>query len=143
VFAFSLLALVAASAHSTAHQKIPEPIGSLQGLISGDDYPAQALDRNEQGNVGVLIHVDTTGAISDCLIEKTSGSAILDARTCEVIRLRAQYKPAHDRRGHAVASEAHEIVTWRIAEDVPEPSDPWAASVVMSYEANGQPLSCR
>ncbi len=142
MFAFSLLA-VAASSASAPHQKIPEPVGSIQGLFSANDYPVEALDRNEQGHVGTVIRVDATGAISDCLIEKSSGSAALDRRTCELIRLRAKYKPAHDRRGRAVASEAHETVTWRIEEDLPEASDPWAVNVVMSYGTDGQPLSCR
>jgi TonB family protein len=142
VFAISLFALVASSGHVAPHQKVPEPVGSIQGLISADDYPVEALDRNEQGDVGVLIRVGTMGAISDCVVEKSSGSAILDKRTCEIIRQRANYKPARDRHGRAVVSEAHDTITWRIADDVPEPSDPWAATIVMNYAADGQPISC-
>ena len=138
----SLLALATASAHAAIHHKIPEPIGSIKGLITADDYPAQALDRNEQGNVRVLIRVDPTGAISDCLIEKSSGSTILDSRTCEVIRLRAKFKPPHDWRGVAVASEAHDTVTWRISDDIPHPSEPGASRMVIDFAPDGRAASC-
>jgi len=141
VFAvFNLLALAAVSGHASVHNRVPEPIGSIKGLITADDYPAQALDRNEQGNVGVLIRVDPAGAVSYCLIEKSSGSAILDSRTCEVIRLRAKFKPPHDRRGVPVASETHDTITWRISNDIPQPSEPWMTKVILNYGQDGQPV---
>ena len=143
MFAISMLAL-AASSHAVVHQKIPEPVGSLQGLISPDDYPVDALDRNEQGDVGVLIRVDPTGAVSDCIIEH-SASAILDARTCELIRQRAKFSPARDRQGRPVASEKRTNISWRmkIADNDVEPSSPWAFTAIMTYSPDGSPLACR
>lgn len=143
MFAVSLLAL-AASAHAAVHHKLPEPVGSLQGLFSPDDYPVEALDRNEQGDVGVLIKVDPTGVVSDCVIEH-SVSAILDTRTCELIRQRAKFSPARDRLGRPIASEKRTKIGWHMTmtrNDV-EPSDPWAYTAIMSYAPDGSPLACR
>lgn len=143
MFAVSLLAL-AASPHAAVHHKRPEPVGSLQGLFSPDDYPVEALDRNEQGDVGVLIKVDPTGAVSDCIIEH-SASAILDTRTCELIRQRARFSPAKDRLGRPIASEKRTKIVWRMTmmRNDAEPSDPWAFTAIMSYAPDGSPLACR
>jgi TonB family protein len=142
VFAFiSSIALVAAASGTSAH-KAPEPKGSMKGLISSDDYPAEALDHNEQGTVAMLIRVDDTGAISDCIIEKSSGFPILDNKTCELIRQRAKFQPARDRHGRPVASETHGHITWRIGENM-MPSDPWAIRTVIDFGANGKVVACR
>lgn len=136
------LALAAAASQTSAHHKMPEPKGSLAGLISSEDYPVQSLDRNEQGTVGILIRVDTTGAISDCIIEKSSGFAALDDKTCELIRQRAKFQPARDRRGRPVVSETHSHVHWAIAQDM-MPSDPWALRTVIDFGTNGRVTGCR
>lgn len=138
----SLLGISAAFAPPAGHAKKPEPIGSLQGLISPDDYPPEALDRNEQGDVGVLIRVSPIGAITECIIEK-SASPTLDARTCELIRQRAKLKPPRGPHGKAIASELRSHITWKIGWNMPEPSEPWASTVIMSYAPNGDPVSCR
>ena len=137
-----LLASAVAPPQTTAHHAVPEPTGTLQGLISANDYPVEALDRNEQGEVGILVRVDATGAITDCIIEQ-SASAVLDARTCDLIRQRAKLLPARDRHGRPVASEKRTKVAWRISSSNVEPSDPWAYTAILSYAPDGTPLSCR
>lgn len=144
MFAFiSLLALAAASAHPGSHGKAIPLSGSLQGLITEDDYPPEAVDNNEQGSVNVLLRVDAAGAVADCTVEH-SASPSLDAKTCAVIRERAKFKPARDRHGKAVASETRGRVTWRIDDSPPlRPSAPWASTVVWTFGADGEPLSCQ
>src|SRR3954470_11854238 len=46
--------------------------GSLQGLISGDDYPPSALDNNEQGSVQVSLTIGPNGRVTGC---SSSGGA--------------------------------------------------------------------
>lgn len=137
-----LLALAAAPPGAAVQQIAPEPVGTLQGLISADDYPVEALDRNEQGDVGILVRVDPTGAVTDCIVEH-SASAILDARTCDLIRQRAKFSPARDRDGRPVASEKRTRISWRLARSDVEPSDPWAYTAILTYAPDGTPLSCR
>jgi|tagenome__1003787_1003787.scaffolds.fasta_scaffold20988900_12 TonB family protein len=123
----------------------PEPVplsGSQQGLISPDDYPAEALDRGDQGRVGVLIRTDATGAVIDCTVEESSASPILDKQTCELARTRAKFKPALDRQGRATAGEYRTRISWKIEEDR-TPSDPWVSRTVIDFAPDGRPLSCR
>ncbi|MGN6058023.1 MAG: energy transducer TonB, partial [Sphingomicrobium sp.] len=114
--------------------------GSLQGLVRSDDYPAEALDKNEQGTVAMLLRVDRAGAVSDCIIEKSSGFAILDQRTCELMKQRAHFQPARDREGKPVASETRGSVTWQIAA---MPNEPWVSRMVIAFDPSGRQVSCK
>ena len=44
--------------------------GSLQGLISSDDYPPSALDNNEQGSVQVSLTVGPSGRVTGCSVRR-------------------------------------------------------------------------
>jgi TonB family protein len=116
--------------------------GSLQGLISSEDYPAEALDRNEQGTVGIRLHVNAAGEVSECVIEKSSGFAILDKTTCDLVRRRAKFEPARDREGGPVASETRSQISWQIAEDRAS-SEPWVSRIIIRFGPNGRLASCR
>lgn len=141
---FLFLALAAAvTAAPQTDRSIPKPIsGSIAGLISSDDYPAQALDRGEEGAVGILIKVDASGAVSDCIVQSSSGSAALDAQTCRLIWLRAKFLPARDRAGRPVAGEYPVRIKWRIAEDW-VPTEPWSTRIIVNFGPDGRPLACR
>ncbi|QIL02544.1 energy transducer TonB [Sphingomonas sinipercae] len=67
---------------------------NLPGLIRADDYPPEALLRNEQGTVGARLVIDSGGRVSQCIVEQSSGSAILDTTTCDIFRKRAKFPPA-------------------------------------------------
>lgn len=88
----------------------------LPGLFSADDYPPEALDRNEQGAVTVTVGVNTRGRVSNCRVIKSSASQTLDQATCRIITARARFKPALDARGNPVESEFTQNIVWRIAE---------------------------
>src|SRR5574338_373155 len=115
--------------------------GSLEGLIGSDDYPAEALNRNEEGTVQFRISIDETGAVRDCVIEKSSGSAALDAQTCRLMWLRAKFKPARDKDGKPVADQKTAKIAWRIAE-LERPSEAWAMRSVLVLVAGSDPV-CR
>ena len=160
MFAFSLLALVATSSRSAPQpllavaasasteagnpQQSSAPIGgSLTGVFEADDYPADALDLNQQGSVGVLVRVDPRGAVSDCTITSSSGFPALDAQTCRIVWLRARFTPARDPSGKPVASTYEQRIVWGIGEDEEGAgSDPFMVRWVVSEWQNGYPY-CR
>jgi TonB family protein len=132
-FSFLTLAFAAATPlPASAKPAIP----SLQGLFLGDDYPAVALDRNEQGAVGVMVTVSPAGSVADCIVETSSGSAALDVQTCRIVWLRAKFKPSKDGPW-----TLHQTIRWAIAGDSGAPSEAWSARVIITV-ADGKPPRC-
>jgi TonB family protein len=117
-------------------------VGSISGLISPDDYPPQALDRSEEGTVGIILHIDANGAVGGCTVEKSSGWEVLDAQTCRLLSLRAKFEPARDRQGNPTASNYHTRIKWQIGEDR-VPSDPWSTRLVFNSGSDNRQRSCR
>ncbi|GAA4743795.1 hypothetical protein GCM10023264_06260 [Sphingomonas daechungensis] len=90
--------------------------GNLQrtAVVSGDDYPLTSQRLNQQGSIRVLILVDETGMPKDCSVLQTSGSALLDSRTCGVIMERATFSPAIDQSGKPAKSSFTQRMSWRL-----------------------------
>jgi TonB family protein len=89
--------------------------GDIRSLFSADDYPQEALERNQGGESTFLLLVDEKGAVAECHVLKPSGVPVLDAMGCQVIRERAKFTPARDAQGKAVRSTlVTPSVSWRI-----------------------------
>ncbi len=89
-------------------------VGNLQGLFSGDDYPASALDSEEQGTVGVQLAIGTNGRVTGCNVTSSSGSRTLDTATCRILRSRARFTPATDSSGNPTTGSYSQRITWRL-----------------------------
>ena len=86
----------------------------VQGYILDSDYPQQAIVANESGTTTAEFVVDPTGAISLCGILVSSGSVLLDARTCSLIQSRFVYKPARDKDHKAIAQRTLQRINWKL-----------------------------
>lgn len=71
------------------------PLGDWQAWLSHRDYPKSALEAREQGTTGFRLYVGVDGRVARCEITSSSGSAALDARTCELLKKRARFSPAY------------------------------------------------
>ena len=89
--------------------------GSLQGLISSDDYPPSALDNNEQGSVQVTLTIGPSGRVTGCS-PSGSASSTLKSATCRLLTSRARFSPAQDANGNPTTSSYSQTIVWRIAE---------------------------
>ena len=89
-------------------------VGSLQGLITSEDYPPSALDNNEQGTVNVQLTVGPSGRVTGC--SPSGGPSSLQQATCRLLTARARFSPAQDANGNAVTSSTSARITWRIAD---------------------------
>jgi periplasmic protein TonB len=89
--------------------------GSLQGLISSDDYPPSALDNNEQGSVQVTLTIGPSGRVAGCS-PSGSASSTLKSATCRLLTSRARFSPAQDANGNPTTSSYSQTIVWRIAE---------------------------
>lgn len=90
------------------------PKGDLQSSFNPEDYPAAAIRSMQQGTTGFLILVDEQGSPKDCTVHQTSGSAIIDARSCAIILSRARFSPAIGRDGKPAKSAYRKRITWRL-----------------------------
>ena len=88
--------------------------GDLVSLFSGDDYPADAQMRDEQGTVRVKLAIDERGRISRCDVVGSSGSNSLDSATCRILRQRARFTPAYDSTGRSIGDTYTTSITWRL-----------------------------
>ena len=82
--------------------------------LTTDDYPREALRTATQGRVLVRLDIGTNGRVSACSPVATSGSAVIDATTCRLVRQRARFRPAIDAGGRRVAARIIASVTWLI-----------------------------
>lgn len=87
---------------------------NVVSLFSVDDYPGEAIRRNEQGTVGVHYKIGTDGKVSDCRVAESSGSKILDNQTCAIITKRVRYEPARTKSGEPVSSIGFQRIRWEM-----------------------------
>lgn len=92
-------------------RSLPEPTNVP---FSDSDYPSAALRADAQGLVIVRLMVAADGSIGACAVLRSSGSAALDARTCQVYTREGRFRPAIDADGRPVAAGIISSVTWRI-----------------------------
>ncbi|HEY1604201.1 MAG TPA: energy transducer TonB [Allosphingosinicella sp.] len=98
------------------------PLVPLARYFSAGDYPSQAADENRGGTSEVTMMVDETGTMRDCLVEKASGIATLDAMTCGVLMQHAKFHPAVDAAGKPVRSILQQSVTWKLGQEFDRPA---------------------
>jgi protein TonB len=123
---YFVAALVAAIAIWTFQQRAvekfdpqtPHPAkGDVRTLFSSDDYPAEALQKGDQGKVQARLSIDAHGRVAHCSIVLSSGHASLDNATCEILRKRARFDPARNATGKTVPdSVTTPLITWVLAD---------------------------
>lgn len=90
-------------------------------LSTADDYPSEAIDREEEGRANAWLLVGTDGRVERCGIAITSGSSSLDARSCAILTARARFEPASDARGKAIRSLFYMPMTWKLVDTTDTP----------------------
>ena len=90
---------------------------NLMQYFTPEDYPPAALERHAEGSVRFRVGIDPAGRVISCTVTKSSNDPALDAATCAILLGRAQYAPARDARGRAVADFDDGRVTWRLPEE--------------------------
>jgi protein TonB len=74
--------------------------GDLRSVFSDSDYPASAIRGEESGTVRASLTVGPDGRVTNCTVTASSGSAALDAATCNILRRRGRFTPARDSSGN-------------------------------------------
>lgn len=84
--------------------------------INDGDYPDEAIRKEQSGTTAFVLLIDEKGALKDCMVEETSGVAILDIMSCIVFSRRAKFVPALDKDGKPVRSVMYSRVKWVMPE---------------------------
>ncbi len=117
--AFSVVsaALAAAAAACAPPPDPPSPVRvSVARYFADEDYPVEALRRDEQGTVEFELDVGKDGRVRRCTVTASSGSALLDSTTCRLAAERARFEPRTGADGRPAAARYVSRLTWRIPE---------------------------
>lgn len=106
--------LPAPQPQSLAAARAPILLVPVESIVTAGYYPGASIEAREEGDTGIDIYVDATGAVTECRTTSSSGYAILDTNACKAYTKRAKFSPATDTAGNPTAAVFHTIVRWRI-----------------------------
>lgn len=116
----------------------------IAGSIADEDYPVEALRTGAQGIVVASFDIDTDGRVAACRIAVSSGSTVLDDRTCQIIRERFLYTPAHGRDGKSIPETRSQRVVWRSPGDADLPTlQDITSEISFDIAADGTTSNCK
>jgi TonB family protein len=116
---------------------------NLVALFSTKDYPLDAIRKEQQGTVAVVVKVAVDGRVADCIISASSGSPSLDWQTCRIIWQRARFTPARDSRGTAVESALYQRIRWELPRRDMTPIKPWSTRFTLEFVKDGGAIDCK
>lgn len=99
-----------------AERKLELPVmqGNPGRIFSVTAYPAAAARARAQGLALAVAAIDRRGGVTACKVVVSSGNKPLDDATCQIIRGKARFTPAHDKAGTAVAAHYVMPVRWSL-----------------------------
>ena len=89
---------------------------SVVSLFSTNDYPAQALMKEQSGMTSVVLLIDEAGKVAECMIDGTSGIAVLDAQSCIIVRSRGKFRAAIGEDGKPARSHFVTRIRWELGQ---------------------------
>jgi protein TonB len=118
------------------------PKNGAGSWVQPGDYPVMAVKNGESGTTGFTLNIDAKGAITNCVVVATSGSAALDRTTCDLVRVRATFSPALDSAGKPVPSSYTNRVRWVLP---PPGALPQPGEFLFHYivESDGRQTECK
>jgi len=81
-----------------------EPPHLVTPVLSGRDFPRNLIDQWPGGaTVFLRLRVDARGYVSQCIVDRGTGMAMIDSTICNLAYSRLRFRPALNRNGQAVA----------------------------------------
>ena len=115
---------------------------NMREVFSLESYPAEALLNKEQGLTTARVSVDAAGRLTECRIEQSSGSAIIDRETCAALRAKARFAPGLDANARRINSTLLVRVEWVMPKASILPFKDSGMRIVLAYDAKGKGRSC-
>ena len=83
---------------------VAEPPHLVTPVLRGRDIPRPLLDQWPRGaTVFLRLRVDARGYVSECTVDRGTGSPLIDNTLCNLAHERLRFRPAFNRSGQAVA----------------------------------------
>jgi periplasmic protein TonB len=83
---------------------VAEPPHLSTPVLQGYDFPRNLLDEWPRGaTVFLRLRVDPRGYVAECIVDRGTGVASIDAVMCNLAHDRLRFRPALDRSGQPVA----------------------------------------
>ncbi|MFM7379470.1 MAG: energy transducer TonB [Erythrobacter sp.] len=119
----------------------PVPIGNEALWVTNADYPLDAWRDGEAGDIFYELKVNRAGKVTGCTADEGTASARLKAETCRLLRERAQFEPARDEQGRAVASVYSGVVSWKREPELGNGS--FTIRIAFTLDERGEVHNCR
>jgi TonB family protein len=119
-----------------------EPYAEDSALFSSDDYPVEALRKEQQGTATVLLAVSKNGHVKSCRVAESSKVEVLDRATCNTLK-RGRFEPAKDFAGRAIASPKDVKVRWVLPTPSAIPVEFASFRYVFPVDEDRQIANCR
>ena len=92
--------------------------GDVRLLFSDSDYPASAQSAGAEGTAQAALTIGPDGRVVGCTLTRSTGNGALDTATCNILKRRAKFTPAHDSSGAATTDTYNTPpITWRLADE--------------------------
>jgi TonB family protein len=101
-------------------------------------YPPRALAAREEGAVGFTVTLDSKGEVVGCQVTRSSGHPLLDAETCKIITLNAQFKPDPS-MGVSQTKTSQGLIVWKL----PNSTTVFSAPTVMAANSDSEKVVCK
>jgi len=101
---------------ATASAQAPDPKAAenaKQWEVFHKLYPARALAAKEEGAVGFKVTIDEKGFVKECKVTHSSGHPLLDAETCNLITLHAEFNPQVGLSG-SQSRTSEGVIAWKL-----------------------------
>ncbi len=118
----------------------PKPIGGQYNWFRGAVLPADLYLQEAQGAVRYEIAVDADGKATSCSVAESSGFPGLDDFTCTTAMKVAEFEPALDAEGNAIAGTFTDRHYWRYRK---QELDSFSVTVSAIVRSDGTVLNCR
>jgi TonB family protein len=119
------------------------PLGNPGAWATTDDYPLSAIRNEEAGVTSFKLTIGTDGKVTNCVITSSSGSAALDEATCRLVKERAMFTPALDRRGKPTEDHYFNRIRWVLPSgDVPD-LESGMSDIEVDMGPSGRVEACR
>ena len=90
------------------------PIGNPGNWVTDNDYRSSWVRRGYSGRASFTLEITATGKVSNCSITRSTGHNALDEATCKLLAERAEFNPAKDSSGNAVAGVYSNSINWNL-----------------------------